>query len=270
MAHTRAGNGGWIRCGHHDWPSAHLATGPDLLQAGGQVQSLSPRIEQPYVVRCQPYTYKSPLGGCIMKPGSLAVSPIGDHVVTCCQRKLSKRLTGAFTLSWRKFEKITRQRRNSQAIVHTPQAARLPRFLHHRRVDQTKLPLTHRPQIQATLAKQCHAQRVKPVLAHLRSRFSNATSDSSANCAWRARTTVSRSEYPHARCTMRILSNFPGALSRRNPFNALVFLANSFHCGGKKDISTLQSSSIIVGLPSILLTCCGSPEQKMHYVKQTS
>ena len=81
------------------------------------------------------------------------------------------------------------------------------------------------------------------------SRFNSATSDRSARFAFLARTTVSRSECPQARCSSSVRSRASTDLSLRSPFNAPVSRASSCQSSGRNDITTSQSSFICPASP---------------------
>ena len=70
---------------------------------------------------------------------------------------------------------------------------------------------------------------------HFLNRFSNATSDRSANCALRALTTVSRSECPQPGCNSRVRSSVLGDLSLSSFLKAPVLRASPSQSSGTND-----------------------------------
>ena len=78
-------------------------------------------------------------------------------------------------------------------------------------------------------------------------RLSRATSDNSARSAFLARTTVSRREYPHARCIKRVRSDLSTDLSFRSPFSAPVSSARSAHLSVRNDTSRSRFSLVLDG-----------------------
>ena len=134
------------------------------------------------------------------------IAAIGQHMVAGADRELRQRFSGARPLGPRQLEEIARQRRQAHAVVQAPQRPARARFLHRRRIHGPNLERTSRYESQALAPRtDGHTARAtNPWISF--NRFSSATSDRSARCTCRARTTFSRNECPQPRCSRRVRS----------------------------------------------------------------
>jgi len=80
----------------------------------------------------------------------------------------------------------------------------------------------------------------------LRNRFNRATSETLANLAIRARTTVSRNEYPRATCNNSVRINPSTERNPRKRTLAPVSAAKSSQPAGKKDTNVRQFFSLLL------------------------
>ena len=171
------------------------------------------------------------------------IAAVGQHMVAGADRELRQRFSRARPLGSRQLEEVARQRRQAHAVVQAPQRPARSRFLHRRRIHGPNLERGPRDDRQAPAPRtDGHTARATNPLDFF-SRFSSATSDRSARCACRARTTVSRNECPQPRCSRRVRSRLSTALSLRSPFSAPVSCASSRQSCGRNDNRTSQSSS---------------------------
>ena len=77
-----------------------------------------------------------------MNATGLAITPIGENVISGLEGILVQRFTGAGSFAGCDLKVIADQRRPLETIMDTPQTAGLARFLHNRRIDQTQRSLS--------------------------------------------------------------------------------------------------------------------------------
>ena len=143
-------------------PNRDLAASLDGLELAKQSKRFARRSLQHDPVRIQPHRDIAVLFGGIVDAAGVAITPVGQNVLTVDHRKLAQRLPGPIAFHGTEFEVVAPQRWPAQAIMNPPLGAGRTGLFNKRPIHQTQAVLRADSGSYPALFKQGPTQLIEP------------------------------------------------------------------------------------------------------------